>query len=106
MRPAIADVAQLAYERPLRLAQLALEDLLPVEPDGAEHRLWIGQWIALVRAVGTEVGDLRPLLPVDRLQLPLDERLQAIAKLLDRLAHAFLVGQSHVTLGTYRSPYK
>jgi hypothetical protein len=94
--PAIANVAQLAHERPLGLAQLALEHLLPVEPDGAEHDLGIGEGIAaLPAALLPEIRDLGPLRPVHRGKLTLDKRLQPVTKLLDRLADSLLVGQRH-----------
>lgn len=96
VRPAVADVAQLADERPLRLAQLALEDLLPVEPDRVEQSQWIHQRIATARrAVLAEIGDIRPLRPMDRMKLALDERLEPVAQQLDGPADSLLIRKCH-----------
>src|SRR5438552_3728840 len=99
MGPTVADVEKLVDEAARRLAQDQPEDFRPLPIHEDQQHSDVVRRFALALAepgVRQDLGDnLRPALSQLRFHLALDERAEAVAEQLHRLADALMVSHRH-----------
>src|SRR5262245_58349229 len=101
MCPTISDIAQLAYERPLRRPQSLAKDRVPLIPQGQQKRVRIPLRIICgadeLQLAGCHGSPrfLEPTLLIRVLKLALDKRPQSGGEKLQRLSNSFVVRDRH-----------